>query len=82
MHVNIHVCPSIRRRPSIRIPLPIPAVLLQNFPQKIAWYVRVKNMHSGGPSDPKLEEKPSNAHYFIRQGEAKFRTSKLTSVFH
>ena len=47
--------------------------------------LRVKNMHFGSPSDswdPCGKAKPSYVQYIIRQGKAKLRILKLTSVFH
>ena len=47
--------------------------------------IRVKNMHTMSPKDLLGlwgEEKPSYAHDNIRQGKAKLRLPKITSVFH
>ena len=53
---------------------------------KVAWCMfRVKNIHSESPSEPLSpwsKAELSNIHYIIRQGKAKLRTIKITSVFH
>ena len=75
-------------------PYPIVSCPTLRFPQsnhkisqsKVAWYVlRVKNMHSGSPSDLQGQwgkAKLSNLHYIIRRGKAKLHVLKLTSVFY
>ena len=53
---------------------------------KVDWYVlRVKNLYFGSLSDsggPWGKEKPSYIRCIVRQGKAKQRSSKLTSLFH
>ena len=73
---------------SCPIPLPIHAVVSQNFTNEsclICVKSRVKNMHpwsTSDPYDPRDEEKPNYIHYNIRGGKAKPSILKLDSVFH
>ena len=90
-YFNLHVCPSLRRRPvrpSVRptFEFPIPAGVWQSVTNK-SWLVCVKSekytfLVTTRPLGSKDKEKARYIHFDIRREEAKLRILKLASVFH